>query len=96
MMKLKTALNSKRTKLNRTLAPNIKILELQHNMMQLGNQRHMLFEENGKIIDSMSLKEELKAFKISEGNLKCNGKLIKPKSPLDIINIDYKINEYST
>ena len=83
-------------KSNRILAPNVKILELQHNMMQLGNHNHMLFEENGKIIDSMSLKEELKSFKICEGNLKWNGKLIKPKSPLDIVNVDYKINEYTT
>lgn len=42
---------SKKKRLNRVLAPNVKILDLQHNLMQVGDFPQMLFEENGQIID---------------------------------------------
>lgn len=79
----------KRSKKKKILAPNVKILELQHNMIQLSHQPYYLFEENGKIIDSNSLREELRAFKISDDRHKKQGKLVKATNPIDMINVKY-------
>lgn len=76
-------------KTERNIVPNVKILDLQHNMVQFNNFPQMLFEDNGRLIDSNSLKAELKALKIRDPNTKPNGRLVKPKTPLDMMSVEY-------
>lgn len=84
----------KKNKTNRALAPNVKILDLQHNMMNIGSFPQMLFEDNGRIIDSITLREELKGINKST-KIKKQGRVIKPKNPMDMISVEYKLSEMS-
>lgn len=92
---LEDELKPKKKRTQRVLAPNVKILDLQHNMLQFNNFPQMLFEENGRIIDSTSLREELRALKGTSDPGKKQGKLVKPKNPLDMISVEYKFSGFS-
>jgi hypothetical protein len=54
----------------------------------------MLFNQNGQIIDSSSLREELKALKMGDSQNKKQGKLVKPRNPLDMMSVNYKSPMY--
>ena len=76
----KTKKNSKRG-----MVPDVKILDLQHNLLQMNSWSNVLFNQNGEVIDSGSLRKELKALYSTES--KSKGKLVKPKSPLDLASV---------
>ena len=85
---LKEAQKHRKKKKNRVYDTNFKIFELQHNMLQFNGCQNIMFQENGKVIDSDLLREELRAFKINDNRHK-KGKLVKPTNPVDMINVQY-------
>mmetsp|Transcript_5377 Transcript_5377/g.4565 ORF Transcript_5377/g.4565 Transcript_5377/m.4565 type:complete len:362 (+) Transcript_5377:312-1397(+) len=74
--------NKKKRKPNRDIIPDFKIFDLQHNLMNLNCSSQIFFSPNGEIMDSTSLREELRASK--ENNKDKRGKLTKPKNPFDL------------
>ena len=92
--RLQNQIKSKKKKKNKTernIIPDFKIMDLQHNMMQFSNAPQMLLSQNGQFIDSLSLREELRALKLN-GN-KSKGRLVKPTNPLDLpsVSCNFKI-----
>lgn len=87
-LRLENNLKPKKRK-RKVMASDVKIMDLQHNMMQFSNGPQMLFCQNGQIIDSTTLREELRALKLKDIENKKQGKLVKPKNPIDMMSVNY-------